>query len=366
MSTSIYRLDVGRKVLATIQKKSMEDLGLKEAYDLEAWLASSSAGLFGRDILWISRQDRPVHEQRSDLIGVAKEGDLLITELKRGTLDESAITQVLAYAAEYARKTANELAALFADQSSKTTTCGLVAKATSPEDARQKLSVHVGTNTELNETQILLLMGEEFTPNALAICDYLNESSGDATTFSLECWKYTVFEESQGNNLLAIEQILPPPNSRQAIDERREASKARKYARDPARKEFMYALMTFLHKEEPGLATRSRGASYDCSLKKDDWKDSVQLSVHDDRPRLIFPDGIGFSGNASDLNLEEGKTADGRRSIAFNGVLCGSAKFDVAFGERLLKAVEGCTVEANGSCSTPSQAPSTTPTSIQR
>lgn len=340
MTTTIYRLDVNAKTITQISRKSMAQLSLSEPYDLEAWLASASAGIFDRDILWIARQDRPVDEQRSDLIGVDKAGNLLITELKRGELNEYAITQALAYAAEYSRKTADELATMFADQSSRETATGLVTKATSADDARLQLSNHVGPETELNDAQILMLVGEEFTPGALAICDYLNESSGEGT-FSFECWKFTVFQEVS-EHIFALEQILPPPSVRRAIDERREAARAKRYARDPVRKDFMYAVMSFLGVKAPGLATRSRGASYDCWLKKDEWKATgdVNFSVHEDCPRLILPDGLVFAATDGGPNVTVEQVDGGEQSLRFNGIQCATAKFDESFGDQLLKVVE--------------------------
>src|SRR5579883_2907938 len=101
MSAFLFSLDSTAKKLTTIPVRDMAALGLKETGDLESWPASAKADLFGRKILWIARQDRPSEEQRSDLVGVAQSGDLLVTELKRGRLGEEAITQALCYGADY-------------------------------------------------------------------------------------------------------------------------------------------------------------------------------------------------------------------------------------------------------------------------
>lgn len=346
MMTAVFRLNLKSKSLSQIPKRSMAELGLTEPYDLEAWLTSSSSNVFGREVLWIARQDRVCDDQRSDLIGIDQGGDLLITELKRGILDESAITQALGYAAEYSRKTADELAKLFGEHSAKDSSTGLISKALTIEDAQAKLSAHVGTETELNEAQILMLIGEDFTAGALAICDYLNESSGEGT-FSFECWKYTVFQEAIDANLFCLEQILPPPSVRQAIDERRQANKAKKYARDPARKDFMYAVMDFLAGKEPGLATRSRGASYDCSLNRSSWQTigPVNFSVHHANPRLTVPTGLAIR-DTGDLNVSIESLDGGKSVVKFNGVECTQSKFDDSFGNRLLKAINQVEITA--------------------
>jgi hypothetical protein len=340
MSSTVFSLDLAKKALAPLQRRSMAELGLTEPYDLEAWLSSSSDGLFDRKILWLARQDRPSEEQRSDLIGIDQLGNVLITELKRGELTEDAVTQALAYAAEYASKSADDLAALFAAHSEKAGATGLVAKATSLDDARSQLSAHVGAGTEVNESQILLLLGEDFTAKALAVCDYLNGASGEAR-FSFECWRYGLFETPQKSHYFVLEQILPPPSVRQAIDEKREASKSKKYARDPVRMEFMRELVGYLWSKNIS-ASRSRGQSYECKVRNAAWVEDHELlfSVHTEHPRLILPNELVFDGAPQGYELVEGKNWDGRRTLEFIDVDAQGAKFDTAFGDRLVQVVE--------------------------
>lgn len=123
-SIDLYRLvKVGAEKgweLRPLNPKSMTAAGLKESGDLEKWLASSGSRLFGREILWIARQDWVAPEQRSDLVGVEKgTGDLVVAELKRGTAEEGAIVQALGYAAEYADKDYNDLLEVFRKNSQK-------------------------------------------------------------------------------------------------------------------------------------------------------------------------------------------------------------------------------------------------------
>jgi hypothetical protein len=82
MAIDLFRLNPTAKTLQRVSVLPMDSLKFSEANDLEVWLSSCNDRLFGREILWIARQDRASHDQRSDIIGVAKNGDLLITELK--------------------------------------------------------------------------------------------------------------------------------------------------------------------------------------------------------------------------------------------------------------------------------------------
>ena len=311
-----------------------------EPYDLELWLASAGDGLFDRQVLWIARQDRPSDEQRSDLIGVDRLGNILIVELKRGIVAEDAVTQAFAYAAEYSEKSAPELAALFAAHSEKTTATGLVTRASSLEDAQKRLNTHVGEDTEVNESQVILLVGEDFTAKTLGVCDYLNRSSGEAS-FSIECWRYAVFASEMGRNHFLLEQVLPPPNVHQAIEEKREASKARKYARDPARVEFMRRLLAYLSTNTQVTAWRSRGQSYECRIKNNAWvKDfEVWFSVYKNRPHLYLPAELHLEGGASAHGAMERMGEDGRRELEFPDIDVQSTEFSPSFGDRLIKIV---------------------------
>jgi hypothetical protein len=128
---------------------------------------------------------------------------------------------------------------------------------------------------------------------------------------------------------------------REAIDEKREASKSKKYARDPVRMEFMRELVGYLWSKKVS-ASRSRGQSYECRLKNAAWAAHHELwfSVHTERPRLILPSELAFDGALPTYKLVEGKNWDGRRILEFIDVDAQGAKFDTAFGDRLIQVVE--------------------------
>lgn len=321
----------------------MSDLGLTEPGNLEKWLASSGERLFGRKVLWIARQDRAVDEKRSDLIGIDDHGNLVVAELKRATVGASAVTQALSYAAEYVQKTASDLAEMFYIHSEGSRKNGLVQVAESEEDAAQQLSDHVGAETELNESQILILVGEEFAPDVLAVCDYLNQSSGEAT-FSVECWRARVYQEGEDALYLALEQLLPQPSVRAAIEERREEAKRKKRTRDPARRRFVAALLEFLRSE--GFdANRSQGQSYGFAISDPDV--SVDFGRHTPHPRLRLPPGCDYDEGRlpPELNVERTPGGNGKGDLLIlRGITSGPDAFSRTVGQRmslLLKTICG-------------------------
>jgi hypothetical protein len=230
MASMVFSVSSGKDALKAQENVKLAELGLTEPTHLETWLASTGKSVFNRDILWVARQDHPSDGQRSDLVGVAREGDLLIVELKRGSLGSDAITQALSYAAEYASLDADGIADMYQAHSSKDGFSKLAKKASDFDEAHNKLAQHVGEN-ELNETQILILVAEDFYPNALAICDYLNNSLGEATRFSLECWQYSIWRNESRELAFVLEQVLPAQEIRDTIEEKREEFKQRRHSR---------------------------------------------------------------------------------------------------------------------------------------
>lgn len=317
----------------------MSDLGLTEPANLEKWLASTGERLFDRKVLWIARQDRAADDKRSDLIGIDDHGNLVVAELKRGTVGASAVTQALSYAAEYVQKTADDLAEMFSDHSGAHRKSELVRVAESEDDAAQQLSDHVGDETELNESQILILVGEEFAPDVLAICDYLNQSSGDAT-FSVECWRARIYQEAEDALYLALEQLLPQPSVRAAIEQRREEAKSKKRARDPARRRFVSDLLGFLRSN--GFdAHRAQGQSYGFAISEPAIR--VDFGRHTPHPRMRLPPECEYDDSTfpPELNVERTPGADGKGDLLIlRGITRGPDAFSPTVGQRIVSVLQ--------------------------
>lgn len=342
MSTQIYSLDTSKKSIKLLKRASASSLGFQEVQDLEAWFASCGDLLFNRPILWLARQDWPSDNQRSDLIGLTNEGDLVVVELKRGRALPDALMQVLAYAAEYQSKTADQLATLYADQSQKEGQISLIQRASSLEDANAKIKSHVGEK-EINQSQICLVVAEEFDDKILAICDYIENSCGEST-FSIELWQYGIYERSTTNvdHFFLLEQVAPPPTVRERVEAEREAAKSRKRPRDPGRLRFMADLVQFLSDKQYRLQ-RSRGESYAGVIAAKGHEIIFQVRRNDRHPWLRIPNELTLNEvartalNASNLKIE---AAGDHWYIEFLGIDAAELKFEEAFGERLIAVLE--------------------------
>lgn len=345
MNTAIYTLDSEARTASPMKERWMEELGYTEPQHLEEWLASTGPDLFGRRILWIGRQDRSSDDQRSDLVGIDDVGNVVLAELKRGIVQPGAVTQAVTYAAEYARYTADDLTRLFLDHSNKGGRTALVEVAESEEDAAQRLSDHLVDDTELNGSQILVLVGEDFNADVLAVCEYLTEASGNAT-FSLECWRARIFQGSETQLYLALEQVLPQPSVREAIEERREQAKAKKRTRDPARRRFVSELLTCLRENDIN-ASRSQGQSY--GFRVDDLDAKFDFSKGTDHPLVILSPECRYQVNAfpETLGIVAPEDHEGKGGILKLTAITRGDEYSDDIGRAMLTLLRGLSALGN-------------------
>jgi hypothetical protein len=304
MQNSLFVLDPQKKSLALLHQASMATEGFQEPRDLESWLSSlgPDTRMFGRKILWVSRQDRTTDEQRSDLIGIADDGDLVVAELKRGQPTDHAITQALSYAAVYSSKTPDELAAIFLTHSAKVSeNRSLIGTVATMEEAQSKISGLIGNQSDepipVNGAQTVLLVAEDFTPSALKTCDYLNQALTSGGLLIIECWRYRLYKDAAGKYLFAIEKVLPVLELSDEIESSREKARESKWLRDPIRLGFVGSLKDYLNSLDGIKATRKRGQSYEFDVRLTGWPEGSSVTVYahnEGPPRLILSDPSGM------------------------------------------------------------------------
>ena len=97
-ATKIWEIfDGGLKSINT----SLSEEGRTESGDLEKWIESNPE-IIGDDISIIGRQVRLLSGSIIDLLGVDKDGDLVVIELKRDRLSREIVAQAIDYASEVA------------------------------------------------------------------------------------------------------------------------------------------------------------------------------------------------------------------------------------------------------------------------
>lgn len=306
----VFDLDKDAKVTQRLKELQLSDIGANEPQDLEAWIAGMGSEAFDREVLWLSRQDTPNLEGRSDLMGIDERGAVVVAELKNGTVTEEAVTQAMVYAAAYRELDLDDLAELYAFQSSKSGSMTLVKTASSLVDARSQIEqlVAADEDQEINEQQIIFLIGADFSARCLSVCEYLADVSDG--TLALECWQFQVFGEVAAPKLV-VSRVFPSETTKQLVETKLDAARATKKARDPMRKGLTRLLREGLRgsdlDDQKVEVPAKRGAVYNFEVwLKPLWGDEERgclsfgaergeapyLHVDADLPKVDPPEGV--------------------------------------------------------------------------
>ena len=97
MSTEIKTWHISDGKLKAVDSSLIKE-NRTEQYDLETWIASNPS-IIGPDIIIIGRQAQ-TKSGPLDLLGIDKNGNLIIIELKRDRLPREALVQAIDYASD--------------------------------------------------------------------------------------------------------------------------------------------------------------------------------------------------------------------------------------------------------------------------
>lgn len=277
----LYQINSGK--LTPVPPADVFKAGLKETSDLESWVRDALR-IFDRDrVLWISRQERTTADERADLVGICND-ELLLVELKRGTVGKEAVSQALSYLSRVAKRDRQQLLDLYAEQAAKTGQWALLTAPLDKETAEKRFAEHEPKEGGVNQFQTIILVGTEFLPETLQVCGYLNEHLANST-LTLECWQLYVFQNGAGY-LCSFDKLLPSRDVEAEIEERRETQREGKYKRDQDRIALMRLFKNIMW-TTPNRANASRGQSYECYVEASDLK-RVYLDIHNE-PKLWVP-----------------------------------------------------------------------------
>ena len=170
---------------------------------LEDWLENSPVALVQDEhILWIGRQTSAKDEDGtiySDLLGVDAEGNLVVTELKKGRTPRDIIAQLLDYAAwvdGLSQSQIREIAEVYFE-----TRDGLRGKTF--DDAFRDLFDMPETDElpPLNRGLRLFIVAEEIPSRVARVCRFLRTSHG----MDVSCIDVSTFETESGEVLISTE-----------------------------------------------------------------------------------------------------------------------------------------------------------------
>jgi hypothetical protein len=168
---------------------------------LECWLENSPWAIAQEPILWIGRQTTASDENSTlfpDLLGIDKDGNVVLVELKKGRAPREVIAQLLEYAAWVSELSEDDIVDMaeyyFAKIGKKETNFGKeFSNIFEPDEI-----------PHLNQSQRLFIAAEE-VPNAVSrVCRFLRTSHG----VDVQCVKFSVYKTESNEILVSSESIV--------------------------------------------------------------------------------------------------------------------------------------------------------------
>ena len=167
--------------------------------DLEQWLEANPGGILEDGTLLIIGRQVPADLNKSiDLLGVDREGNVVVIELKRGRTPRDVVAQALEYAAFAARLDMDELEGIYRD---------------SREYSQDPLEMDLASRhreyfnqaeaVAFNRDQRIVIVGQQVTPEIRQTALFLGDKGIQVT-----CVEFTFFQAAGGGRLLSQEIVV--------------------------------------------------------------------------------------------------------------------------------------------------------------
>lgn len=194
MATKIKIWEIKNGTLSTIDSTSMSKEGRREKEDLETWIKTDPS-ILGEGILLFGEQVQ-TKSGPVDFLGIDKEGNILVIELKRGKLPRDVLTQAIDYASDVATYTLDKL--------------NEICKDYTKEKNLEELFMENFEETDLeaisiNQSQRILIVGTEIEESLERMIKWLSEHYG----VDINAILFSYVKTSKGEELLARTMILP-------------------------------------------------------------------------------------------------------------------------------------------------------------
>lgn len=100
----LYRIHIDNKTLQNVKEINFSDHSFKERYDIQEWVESAPQ-ILGEKLLIIAKEKTVFDgtNERPDLIGIDKDGNIVIIELKRDDSGTEVQWQAIKYASYWSR-----------------------------------------------------------------------------------------------------------------------------------------------------------------------------------------------------------------------------------------------------------------------
>jgi Domain of unknown function (DUF5655) len=295
---------------------SLADAGLLERQHLQEWVLTNPK-VIGEDVKLVtfefgrwSAASGAVSRDRLDVLGLDRDGRLVVVELKRDQAPDTVDMQALKYAALVSRFTIDDLAKVHAKYLSERQ-----REVVSPEQAVADLEDWATLAEESLRLPRIVLMATEFPMTATATIVFLHQQLGlDVRLLRFQAYRTT------SEVLVTVSQLYPPPDVEEFVlsPEVNEQRMVRTERQRRQRETSTVSRLLEAGALEPGDRLEFRAPSPDLHSLLEPWLEAVPARRYaawqDDAttPLIWEADGAGYSptGLAARI-LEEGADRTG-------------------------------------------------------
>ena len=189
------------------QRIGLGEAGLTERGHLQEWVIAHPK-ILGPDVMvvtfefdqWSSAGTAP--RDRLDVLGLGRDGRLVVAELKRGRAPDPVDMQAIKYAAMASRFSEDTLS----EQHARSWNARHPDELISETQAGEKLRTHsdVGLTQELLAQPRIVLLAEDFPATVTATAVWLNEMGLDLTLM-----RYVAYRTQEDATILTVSQLYP-------------------------------------------------------------------------------------------------------------------------------------------------------------
>lgn len=225
---TIYRIDDNR--IAALERTTFEEQGLHERRDLQA-LLKAQIDVISSDTLIVAEEfgEWEDSRRRIDLLGVGKDGNLVVIELKRTEDGGHMDLQAIRYAAMISTLTFDQLVEIYQRYLSDN---GIEQDAT--ESLYEFLDWNDSNVEEFGQEVRIVLASAEFSKELANSVLWLNDSG-----LNIRCVRMHPYI-NDGQTLLDVQTIIPLPEAADYQTRVREKKQKEREARESARDNFKY------------------------------------------------------------------------------------------------------------------------------
>ncbi|MGI8314650.1 hypothetical protein [Halobacillus mangrovi] len=235
----MYKLNSESNRLEKVLETTFFENDLKEREHIQEWIRKNPEVL-GEELLLIGCEyDKFEISERIDLLGIDKEGNVSIIELKRDTTGGYVDFQALKYASYCARLSPSDLVDIYSDY---ITSFGLGVDAKESLVEFLELEDEEELHTILNTNQRIIIVGKEIDKRILSVCTWLYENGIDVKCITLKPYKL-----GEGHILVDTNQIIPPFKLEDYYINKKEVKKERQRMAEKDVREFLQAVSDFIN-----------------------------------------------------------------------------------------------------------------------